>query len=77
MCRGLLVGRRVVRVDQHEVAQGEILEKFVVVAHPRGLALHASRRGQLLSGRVRPVDDHDPIGKDAPRGEAVRGDNLD
>ena len=65
------------RVDQHEVAQGEILEQFVVVVHPRGLALHASRRSQLLPSRVRPVDDHDPIGKDAPRGEAARGDNRD
>ena len=59
------------RVNQREVPQGEITEQFVVVVHPRGLTLHASRRGQLLS-RLRP-DDHNPIREDAPRVVAERG----
>ena len=71
----ILVGSCVMVVNQHEVSKRDILEQFVVVVHPRGLALHASRRGQLLS-RVR-VDDRDPVGKDAPRFVAEREDPFE
>ena len=67
----VLVSSRVMRVNQHEVPQRDILEQFVVVVHPSGLTLQASRRGQLLSSFR--TDDYNPIRKDAARVVAERG----